>query len=81
MDNIVGKHDIGTPINEALEKHYQDRIKELEHRLNKAMDLLKDAEMQIDRKQIELDIAKAKSEEFSKALAEMTVKAAMGGAL
>ena len=26
----MGKHDIGTPINETLEQHYKERIKRLE---------------------------------------------------
>ena len=75
----MDKHAMKGPINETLEKHYQSRIKELEEKLEEAKSIALDLEMQLDRKIIEVDVANAKAEEFSKALAEVTTKAVLGG--
>ena len=58
-----GKHDIGTPINESLEKHYQDekkrllaKISELEYELNETkheVERLKDR-VNMKTKQVEV---------------------------
>lgn len=75
----MGKHDKGTPINESLERHYQERIAELEAKLEAVNAENKRLDMELERKDIQLGVAQGKAETFSKALAEMTAKYVMIG--
>lgn len=77
----MGKHDAvpeGT-INEALERHYQKRIEELEAIIIEKDKALKDASMALERFDIRLQEKETYIEELRSALVEMTVKATMGG--
>ena len=77
----MGKHDVmpeGT-INEALERHYQKRIEELEAIIIEKDKALKDASMALERFSIRLQEKDTYIEELRSALVEMTVKATMGG--
>ncbi len=75
----MGKHDKGTPINESLEKHYQDRIAELEAKLEAANAENKRLDMELERRDIRIEVLEGKAEAFSKALSEMTAKYIMLG--
>ena len=77
----MGKHDVipAGNINEALERHYQKRIEQLETAIEAKDAALKDASMALDRFGIRLQEKDAYIEELRSALVEMTVKATMGG--
>ncbi len=78
----MGRHEAvpeGT-INEALERHYQKRIEELEAIIEDKDKGLKDASMALERFSIRLQEKDTYIEELRTALVEMTVKATMGGA-
>ena len=64
---------------EALENHYKERIKTLEDQLTTLSAKLTAAEMANEQKDITIRVLEAKADEFGKALAEMTVKAVLGG--
>lgn len=58
----TGKHDKGTPINESLERHYQDekkrletRISELENELNETKHAVENLKFRIRLKDIEIE--------------------------
>ena len=73
------KHAAPELASEALENHYKEKIKMLEEQLTTLSAKLTAAEMANDQKDITIGVLEAKADEFSKALAEMTVKAVLGG--
>lgn len=75
----MGKHDKGTPINESLEKHYQDRIAELEAKLEAANAENKRLDMELERRDIRIDVLNKKVDAFRTSTAEMTAKYIMLG--
>ena len=81
MEMIEARHAKVTPTlnSEALERHYKERIKTLESQLSTMATRLTAAEMELEQKTMRIKVVEAKADEFAKALAEMTVKAVMGG--
>ena len=75
----MGKHDKGTPINESLEKHYQDRIAELEAKLEAANAENKRLDMELERRDIRIDVLNKKVDAFRTSTAEMIAKYIMLG--
>lgn len=45
----MGKHDLGTPINESLERHYQEEKKRLEAKVASLEEELNEAKLTIER--------------------------------
>lgn len=72
----VGKHDIGEPINEALENHYKLQLELKDQQLEEARQVLEDARTNIEKLKFEIDMHKSHIEELEKALVKMTVEAA-----
>ena len=66
----MGKHDIGTPINEALEKHYQDEKKRLEKQIMDLKAELNEAMLKIERLSLRIDLKDVEIESLVKSLAE-----------
>ena len=66
----MGKHDIGTPINEALEKHYQDEKKRLEAQIRDLKAELNEAMLKIERLSLRIDLKDVEIESLVKSLAE-----------
>lgn len=66
----MGKHDIGTPINEALEKHYQDEKKRLEKQIMDLKAELNEARLRIERLSLRIDLKDVEIESLVKSLAE-----------
>ena len=79
MANTIGKHEKAAPLPEALEMHYKDEIKRLKEQLEHSTLQLQEAIDLLEAKDLRIKVLEAKAETFSKALAEMTVKAVMGG--
>lgn len=81
MEMVEARHAKATPElnSEALEKHYKERIKSLEDQLSALLAQLTAAQMELEKRATRIEVLEAKADEFSKALAEMTVKAIMGG--
>lgn len=75
----MSKHEKAAPLPEALELHYKERIKRLEAQLELSTEKLKTAMAELEKRDLRIQVLEAKAETFSKALAEMTVKAVMGG--
>ena len=73
------KHAAQELASEALENHYKEKIKMLEEQLTTLSAKLTAAEMANEQKDITIGVLEAKADEFGKALAEMTVKAVLGG--
>lgn len=73
----MGKHDITTsePMNQALERHYKDRIKELEMKLSKAQADLNEANATADRLRFNIETDRQKIDELEDSLIEMTILA------
>lgn len=71
----MGKHDMAEPMNEALERHYKDRIKELEIKLSKMQDALSDANAMIDMLRFHIKTDDEKVQALEKSLVEMTLLA------
>lgn len=73
----MGKHDITTaePMNEALERHYKERIKDLESKLRRAQADLKDADSKINQLRFHIKTDEKKIEELRSSLVEMTILA------
>ena len=71
----MGKHDMGTPINESLERHYQEQIKLLENKLSEAKNLLGDAKADLEKMSFRMKEKDAYIEELRKALVEQTILA------
>ena len=66
----MGKHDIGTPINEALEKHYQDEKKRLEAQIRDLRAELNEAMLKIERLSLRIELKDVEIESLVKSLAE-----------
>ena len=81
MEMVEARHAKATPElnSEALERHYKERIKTLESQLSTMAARLNTAEAELEQRDMRINVLEAKADEFSKALAEMTVKAVMGG--
>lgn len=45
----MGKHDMGTPINETLERHYQEEKKRLEAKVAELEKELNEARLEIEK--------------------------------
>lgn len=75
----MGKHDMGSPINETLEKHYQDRIAELQAKLEAANEENKRLDMELERKDFRIEVLNKKVDAFRTSTAEMTAKYIMLG--
>ena len=71
----MGKHDMAEPMNQALERHYKDRIKELEMKLSKAQADLNDANATADRLRFNIETDRQKIDELEDSLIEMTILA------
>ena len=71
----MGKHDMAEPMNQALERHYKDRIKELEMKLSKAQADLNDANTTADRLRFNIETDRQKIDELEDSLIEMTILA------
>ena len=66
----MGKHDIGTPINESLEKHYQDEKKRLEARIAELENELNEAKLEIKRLEFRNRLKDMNVESLLKSMAE-----------
>ncbi len=71
----MGKHDMAEPMNQALERHYKDRIKELEMKLSKAQADLNEANATADRLRFNIETDRQKIDELEDSLIEMTILA------
>ena len=77
----MGKHDMRpSGMNNALELHYKERIKNLEEQLKKTTNKLKDAMMYLDRKDTIIAEKDAYIEELRTAFIEASLRATRGGA-
>lgn len=65
----MGKHDIGTPINETLEKHYQETIKTLNKKLDLASDTAREMAAEIEKLKFRLKLKDIEIESLVKAMA------------
>ena len=66
----MGKHDIGTPINETLEKHYQEQIKTLNAKLDAHREAANGMRREIEKLEFRLKLKDVEIESLVKALAE-----------
>ena len=66
----MGKHDIGTPINESLEKHYQDEKKRLEAKIAVLENELNEANHTINKLKFRIELKDVEIESLVKSLAE-----------
>ena len=71
----MGKHDMAEPMNQALERHYKARIKELEMKLSKAQADLNEANATADRLRFNIETDRQKIDELEDSLIEMTILA------
>ena len=65
----MGKHDLGTPINESLEKHYQEEKKRLEARIAELENELNEAKAANERLKFRLRLKNIEIESLVKAMA------------
>lgn len=65
----MGKHDIGTPINETLEKHYQDEKKRLETKIRELNAELNEARLQVEKLNFKIRLKDIEIESLVKAMA------------
>lgn len=65
----MGKHDIGTPINESLEKHYQEEKKRLEARIAELENELNEAKVANERLKFRLRLKNIEIESLVKSMA------------
>lgn len=65
----MGKHDLGTPINESLEKHYQDEKKRLEARIAELENELNEAKVENERLKFRLRLKNIEIESLVKSMA------------
>lgn len=66
----MGKHDMGTPINETLEKHYQETIKTLNEKLDTSRDTIDGLRREIERLKTLLGMKNAQIEVLLEKLVE-----------
>ena len=66
----MGKHDIGTPINEGLERHYQDEKKRLEKKVEDLKAELNEKKREVEKLNFSLKLKDVEIESLVKALAE-----------
>lgn len=71
----MGKHDMAEPMNQALERHYKDRIDELEIKLRKTQDELSFAKAMIEQLRFQIKTDDEKVQALEKSLVEMTLLA------
>lgn len=81
MELVEGRRykDEPTPINESLERHYQDRIKELENKLEEAKAENNRLDMELERMDIRIKVLNKKVDAFRTSTAEITAKYIMLG--
>lgn len=65
----MGKHDLGTPINESLERHYQDEKKRLEARIAELENELNEAKVANERLKFRLRLKNIEIESLVKSMA------------
>ena len=65
----MGKHDIGAPINESLEKHYQDEKKRLEKQIMDLKAELNEAMLKIEKLNFKIRLKDVEIESLVKAMA------------
>lgn len=65
----MGKHDLGTPINESLEKHYQDEKKRLEAKIAELENELNEAKVANERLRFRLRLKNIEIESLVKSMA------------
>ena len=65
----MGKHDLGTPINESLEKHYQDEKKRLEARIAELENELNEAKVANEKLKSRLRLKNIEIESLVKSMA------------
>lgn len=65
----MGKHDIGTPINESLERHYQEEKKRLEARIAELENELNEAKVENERLKFRLRLKNIEIESLVKSMA------------
>lgn len=65
----MGKHDLGTPINESLEKHYQEEKKRLEARIAELENELNEAKVANERLKFRLRLKNIEIESLVKSMA------------
>ena len=66
----MGKHDIGTPINESLERHYQEEKKRLEAKVKELEMMLNEKNLEIERLNFKIKLKDVEIESLVKSLAE-----------
>lgn len=65
----MGKHDLGTPINESLERHYQDEKKRLEAKIAELENELNEAKVANERLKLRIRLKNIEIESLVKAMA------------
>lgn len=65
----AGKHDIGTPINESLEKHYQDEKRRLGQRISELDTELNEKNVEIEKLKFKIKLKNIEIESLVKAMA------------
>lgn len=65
----MGKHDLGTPINESLERHYQEEKKRLEARIAELENELNEAKVANERLKFRLRLKNIEIESLVKSMA------------
>lgn len=71
----MGKHDAATPMAEALEMHYKDKIRELEIKLSQTTTELEDAKLQIRQLRQMMETQEGKVDEYRDALLDTILEA------
>ena len=66
----IGKHDRGTPINESLERHYQDEKKRLEAKVSEREQTINELMAEIERLKCALEMKSAQIEVLLEKLVE-----------
>lgn len=64
-----GKHDIGTPINESLEKHYQDEKRRLLTSIETLKTELNEKNIEIEKLKFKIKLKNIEIESLVKAMA------------
>lgn len=72
-----GKHEAAQPMNEALEQHYKQRIKDLEESGREADRLLNDANLEIRRLKFDIEMHENHIKELEEAFLTTAIEAAM----
>ena len=65
----MGKHDLGTPINESLERHYQDEKKRLEAKIAELENELNEAKVENEKLKFRIRLKNIEIESLVKSMA------------